>query len=300
MSEELVTLPYRLLEALLEAVRQREEPLQRPVPPSILRDKPEEHLILSVRSANTMKNENIRTVDDLVRKTESELLRVPNFGRKSLRELKEVLAEKNLHLGMTDAECEAWTPAQELPNPLPRFQRYTPADAARTQQIGEAYAAGLTLEEIGKQHDLTRERIRQILLRSGLKRIRDEVEREEMERMRGKIRAEFKARARKAARLVRGGMSINGVARKTGLTISAVKAACRRAGVRSHHGRWRAVEVRKARVLELRAQGMTNDKIIQVMRSEGDSINPNWMVRHCPKRTAHKANSSSSRIGGSP
>jgi lambda repressor-like predicted transcriptional regulator len=56
-------------------------------------------LELSVRSANCLKNENITCVGDLVRRTDAELLRMPNFGRKSLEEIEEVLAQMGLHLG---------------------------------------------------------------------------------------------------------------------------------------------------------------------------------------------------------
>ena len=55
-----------------------------------------EELELSVRSANCLKNENIVYIGDLVQKTESELLRTPNFGRKSLNEIREVLVEMGL------------------------------------------------------------------------------------------------------------------------------------------------------------------------------------------------------------
>jgi hypothetical protein len=53
-----------------------------------------------VRSANCLKNDNIVYIGDLVQKTEAEMLRTPNFGRKSLNEIKEVLAQMGLHLGM--------------------------------------------------------------------------------------------------------------------------------------------------------------------------------------------------------
>ena len=55
---------------------------------------------LSVRSANCLKNDNIVYIGDLIQKTEAEMLRTPNFGRKSLNEIKEVLAAMGLHLGM--------------------------------------------------------------------------------------------------------------------------------------------------------------------------------------------------------
>jgi DNA-directed RNA polymerase subunit alpha len=66
-----------------------------------------DELELSVRSANCLKNDNIVYIGDLVQKTEQEMLRTPNFGRKSLNEIKEVLAQMGLHLGM---EVPAWPP----------------------------------------------------------------------------------------------------------------------------------------------------------------------------------------------
>ena len=66
-----------------------------------------DELELSVRSANCLKNDNIVYIGDLILKTESEMLRTPNFGRKSLNEIKEVLASMGLHLGM---EVPAWPP----------------------------------------------------------------------------------------------------------------------------------------------------------------------------------------------
>ncbi|PCJ59880.1 MAG: DNA-directed RNA polymerase subunit alpha [Rhodospirillaceae bacterium] len=66
-----------------------------------------DELELSVRSANCLKNDDILYIGDLVRKTEGEMLRTPNFGRKSLNEIKEVLSHMGLHLGM---EIEDWPP----------------------------------------------------------------------------------------------------------------------------------------------------------------------------------------------
>jgi DNA-directed RNA polymerase subunit alpha len=59
-----------------------------------------EELELSVRSANCLKNANIRTIYDLVQKSESEMLKTKNFGKKSLNEIKEILTAMGLHLGM--------------------------------------------------------------------------------------------------------------------------------------------------------------------------------------------------------
>lgn len=66
-----------------------------------------DELELSVRSANCLKNENIVYIGDLVQKTESDLLRTPNFGRKSLNEIREVLAQMGIELGM---HVEGWPP----------------------------------------------------------------------------------------------------------------------------------------------------------------------------------------------
>ncbi len=66
-----------------------------------------DELELSVRSANCLKNDNIVYIGDLIQKTEAEMLRTPNFGRKSLNEIKEVLSTMGLHLGM---EVAGWPP----------------------------------------------------------------------------------------------------------------------------------------------------------------------------------------------
>ena len=73
--------------------------------PALLRKVDE--LELSVRSANCLKNDNIVYIGDLIQKTEAEMLRTPNFGRKSLNEIKEVLSGMGLHLGM---DVEDWPP----------------------------------------------------------------------------------------------------------------------------------------------------------------------------------------------
>jgi len=76
-----------------------------PFNPALL--KKVDELELSVRSANCLKNDNIVYIGDLIQKTEAEMLRTPNFGRKSLNEIKEVLATLGLHLGM---EVPDWPP----------------------------------------------------------------------------------------------------------------------------------------------------------------------------------------------
>jgi DNA-directed RNA polymerase subunit alpha len=72
-----------------------------------------DELELSVRSANCLQQANIRSIGDLVQKTEAEMLKTKNFGRKSLKEIKEILAEMGLSLGM---KLENWPP-KTMPAP---------------------------------------------------------------------------------------------------------------------------------------------------------------------------------------
>lgn len=88
-----------------EAGTQKEEQDELPFNRNLL--KKVEELELSVRSANCLKNDNIVYIGDLVQKSESDMLRTPNFGRKSLNEIKEVLSMMGLHLGM---QVEGWPP----------------------------------------------------------------------------------------------------------------------------------------------------------------------------------------------
>jgi len=113
--EDSVALAARILQDQLQLFINFDEPTQ------AFHERPDEdlpfnkHLLrkvdeleLSVRSANCLKNDNIIYIGDLVEKTEAEMLRTPNFGRKSLNEIKEVLAQMGLHLGM---EVTNWPPA---------------------------------------------------------------------------------------------------------------------------------------------------------------------------------------------
>ncbi|MCB1632312.1 MAG: DNA-directed RNA polymerase subunit alpha [Pseudomonadales bacterium] len=77
-----------------------------PVDPILLR--PVDDLELTVRSANCLKAENIYYIGDLVQRTEVELLKTPNLGKKSLTEIKDVLASRGLSLGL---RLESWPPA---------------------------------------------------------------------------------------------------------------------------------------------------------------------------------------------
>jgi len=85
---------------------QMEQPKTPQVDPILLR--PVDDLELTVRSANCLKAENIYYICDLIQRTETELLKTPNLGRKSLNEIKEVLASRGLTLGM---KLENWPPA---------------------------------------------------------------------------------------------------------------------------------------------------------------------------------------------
>ncbi len=112
--EDAVALAARILQDQLRLFVNFEEPQQErreeageemPFNKNLLRKVDE--LELSVRSANCLKNDNIVYIGDLVQKTEAEMLRTPNFGRKSLNEIKEVLATMGLHLGM---DIPNWPP----------------------------------------------------------------------------------------------------------------------------------------------------------------------------------------------
>ena len=88
-------------EAEVEAVEEEDE-----IDPILLR--PVDDLELTVRSANCLKAENIYYIGDLIRRTEVELLKTPNLGKKSLTEIKDVLASRGLSLGM---RLENWPPS---------------------------------------------------------------------------------------------------------------------------------------------------------------------------------------------
>jgi DNA-directed RNA polymerase subunit alpha len=112
--EDAVALAARILQDQLQLFINFEEPRKAseeetkddlPFNKNLLRKVDE--LELSVRSANCLKNDNIIYIGDLVQKTEADMLRTPNFGRKSLNEIKEVLSQMGLNLGM---EIPLWPP----------------------------------------------------------------------------------------------------------------------------------------------------------------------------------------------
>ena len=75
-----------------------------------------DELELSVRSANCLANANIRFIGELVQKTEAEMLKTKNFGRKSLKEIKEILTQMDLSLGM---QIEGFDPSKHTPKSDP-------------------------------------------------------------------------------------------------------------------------------------------------------------------------------------
>ena len=112
--EDAVAYAARILQDQLQLLINFEEPVQEQETdeepdlgfnPVLL--KKVDELELSVRSANCLRNDNIVYIGDLIQKSEAEMLRTPNFGRKSLNEIKEVLASMGLHLGM---EVPSWPP----------------------------------------------------------------------------------------------------------------------------------------------------------------------------------------------
>ena len=112
--EDVVALSARILQDQLQTFINFEEPTvasetEVPTEPIFNRNllRKVDELELSVRSANCLKNDNIIYIGDLVQKSEQEMLRTPNFGRKSLNEIKEVLSTMGLHLGMDVVE---WPP----------------------------------------------------------------------------------------------------------------------------------------------------------------------------------------------
>lgn len=112
--EDAVALAARIMQEQLKSFINFEEPEEATIEDKIAELPFNKNLLLkvdelelSVRSANCLKNDNIIYIGDLVQKTESEMLRTPNFGRKSLNEIKELLAAMDLHLGM---QVEGWPP----------------------------------------------------------------------------------------------------------------------------------------------------------------------------------------------
>ncbi|MDD3288356.1 MAG: DNA-directed RNA polymerase subunit alpha [Alphaproteobacteria bacterium] len=113
--EDAVAISARILQDQLQLFINFEEPRQATVHEAPVGDLPYnrnllrkvDELELSVRSANCLKNDNIVYIGDLVQKSEGEMLRTPNFGRKSLNEIKEVLAQMGLNLGM---QIPNWPP----------------------------------------------------------------------------------------------------------------------------------------------------------------------------------------------
>jgi DNA-directed RNA polymerase subunit alpha len=119
--EEAVSLGSKILKEQLqvflnfdEAMEPKEEEISKKSP--VLNDnlfRSVDDLELSVRAANCLKNANIRFIGELVSKSEAEMLKTKNFGRKSLNEIKDILSEMGLGLGM---KIDGWPPAGWDPN----------------------------------------------------------------------------------------------------------------------------------------------------------------------------------------
>ncbi len=125
--EDAVAYAARILQDQLSVFVNFEEPRreeaqslapQLPFNPALL--KKVDELELSVRSANCLKNDNIVYIGDLIQKSEGEMMRTPNFGRKSLNEIKEVLATLGLHFGM---DVPGWPP-ENIDDLAKRFEEH--------------------------------------------------------------------------------------------------------------------------------------------------------------------------------
>jgi DNA-directed RNA polymerase subunit alpha len=121
--EDAVAVAARILQDQLAVFINFEEegPEQEAITEEV-KPKPNENLFktiseleLSVRAANCLKNANIHYIGELVQKTEAEMLKTKNFGRKSLNEIKQILNEMGLYLGM---RVENWSPPEPMEKPL--------------------------------------------------------------------------------------------------------------------------------------------------------------------------------------
>jgi len=147
--EEAVPLGYKILKEQLKVFMNFNEDIE-PAPVSkdektdVLNEnlfRPADDLELSVRSANCLKNARIRYIGDLVTKTEQEMLRTKNFGRKSLNEIKEILKTMGLNLGM---EIEGWPPKslyrKEFQSNMQNSQITAPEESSQAEGGSESVA----------------------------------------------------------------------------------------------------------------------------------------------------------------
>lgn len=109
-------------------LRMQEQPVAAPTSPHMnpLLARPVDDLELTVRSANCLKAENIYFIGDLVQRSEADLMRTPNLGKKSLTEIKDVLAQHQLSLGM---KLEGWPPAGLVAPPMEKIEKIEPESA---------------------------------------------------------------------------------------------------------------------------------------------------------------------------
>lgn len=123
--EEAVSLASKILKEQLQIFLTFDEAVEPEVEEEVMRSpmlndnlfRSVDDLELSVRSANCLKNANIRFIGELVVRSEAEMLKTKNFGRKSLNEIKEILSGMGLSLGM---KIEGWPPPGWDPNTAPR------------------------------------------------------------------------------------------------------------------------------------------------------------------------------------
>ena len=185
--EEAVPLGYKILKEQLQVFMNFNEDIE---PVAVSKDetsnlinenlfRPADDLELSVRSANCLKNARIRYIGDLVTKTEQEMLRTKNFGRKSLNEIKEILRTMGLSLGM---EIEGWPPKGLYRK---EFQSSIYSPPAKETQSGEKTESGMEYSvsneasgeakaEIGAEHSVFHET-------AGETKAKDSFEKEEVE-----------------------------------------------------------------------------------------------------------------------
>ena len=137
--EEAVPLGYKILKDQLQVFLNFDENIEpAPKPQSEKTDfindnlfRPADDLELSVRSANCLKNARIKYIGDLVTKTEQEMLKTKNFGRKSLNEIKKILKTMGLSLGM---EIEGWPPKSLYQRDFQQKNKYEPESEAESQK----------------------------------------------------------------------------------------------------------------------------------------------------------------------
>lgn len=167
--------------------------------------------------------------------------------------------------------------------------------SVRNEKICEEYTAGSNSIALAKKYDITRERVCQILRKKNIiehrKERRDaakEALAEETSAIRDAAKKMFQGELSAAVEIVRGGSSYLDAMRQIGWKPNsscqaALISACKSAGIKSLHGRWRDFGPTEARARELRAQGKTWDAVCNTLSAEGHgSISTQWIHSHLP------------------